>query len=74
MDSLELMTITLMMLRASNLTTTSWFLVWLPFIISLIIRFFKWGYNEHMGSDEQVLITNLDLKDLDLGDEDKDDR
>lgn len=69
MDSLELMTITLMMLRASNLTTTNWFLVWLPFIISLIIRFSKWGYNEYMGSDEQVLITNLDL-----GDEDKDDR
>lgn len=63
MDSLELMTITLMMLRASNLTDTSWYLVWLPFIISLIIKFFKWGYREYTGADSQILITNLDWED-----------
>ena len=63
MDSLELMTITLMMLRLSGLSNTNWFLIWLPFIISIIIRIFKWSYREYMGADSQVLITNLDWED-----------
>lgn len=63
METLELMTITLMMLKLSGISDTNWFLVWLPFIISIIIKILKWGYREYMGADDPVLMSNLDWED-----------